>query len=138
MRAAVPTLAGLLHDVRRTADGPEALSLLFRYLWSVLPIDERPLVDEVVRDIPDEGRDAAMKTIADDMMERFRERLVAEGEARGEGRGRAAVVEKLLRLKFGVLPVPAAARVRAMSASDLDAVAERLLFADTLEVALGG
>jgi hypothetical protein len=128
--------------VRRTADGPEALSLLFRYLWSVLPVDERPLVDEVVRDIPDEERDAAMKTIADDMMERFRERLVAEGEARGEargeGRGRAAVVEKLLRLKFGVLPVPAAARLRAMTSADLDMVAERLLFADTLEVALGG
>lgn len=146
LRAAVPTLAGLLHDVRRTADGPEALSLLFRYLWSVLPVDERPLVDEVVRDIPDEERDAAMKTIADDMMERFRERLVAEaeargraeGEARGEGRGRTAVVEKQLRLRFGVLPAPAAARLRAMTSADLDMVAERLLFADTLEVALGG
>ena len=51
--------------------------------------------------------------------------------------GRAEMVLKLLTLRFGRLPAEAEARVRAASIEQLDAVAERVLSAKSLDEVLG-
>jgi hypothetical protein len=65
----------------------------------------------------------------------------AEGEARGraegETRARAAVITRLLERKFGPLSAAHAARLTALDGAALDELAERVLFADTVEAALG-
>jgi hypothetical protein len=55
------------------------------------------------------------------------------GRAEGEARGRAEVVLRLLTLRFGPLPADVAERVRGADVSLLDAYAERLLTALSLE-----
>ena len=51
--------------------------------------------------------------------------------------GKAEIVLRLLTLRFGQLDDAAKARIAAASRTDLDAVAERLLTAQTLQEALG-
>jgi hypothetical protein len=47
-----------------------------------------------------------------------------------------ASVEKQLRLKFGALPEHVSARLAKASLDELDGIAERLLFAPSLDAAL--
>jgi len=61
----------------------------------------------------------------------------AEGIAEGQAEGRAEMALRLLSLRFGALPEAAQNRVRDASASELDALAERLLSSGTLREALG-
>lgn len=67
----------------------------------------------------------------------FARRYVAEGEARGEAKGRAAVVARLLAVRFGPLTQHAEKRLAEASISELDEMAERLLTAQTLDEAIG-
>jgi hypothetical protein len=64
------------------------------------------------------------------------EMLRAEGEARGEARGRAAMFVELLTLKFGPLPPAATQAVHAASPDQLHTWAARVLTADTLDQVL--
>ncbi len=61
----------------------------------------------------------------------------AQGEARGRIAGRMEMVVKLLALRFGPLPEEAHVRIRTVQNEELDAIAERMLQAATLEEALG-
>ena len=61
----------------------------------------------------------------------------AEGKAEGKMEGRAEMAIKLLSLRFGSLSEAARDRILHASASDLDALAERLLTANTLDQVLG-
>jgi len=54
---------------------------------------------------------------------------IAEGRTEGQRR----LVEKLLRLKFGVLSEPALARIAAATSKQLDLWAERVLTAAALD-----
>ena len=133
-----------------------ALNQLLRDLLAVVPTDERPLVHDVIAALPDpelEDAEKKVKTIAASLREEgeararaeFAERL-AEFEQRlaeveplwkdANARLRASVTQQLL-LKYGPLPDAVTARLAAVSADALDAIAERLLFAETLEAALG-
>jgi hypothetical protein len=67
----------------------------------------------------------------------FARRYVAEGEARGEAKGRAALIVKLLASRFGPLTRQLEARIAEASIEELDQIGERLLTAQTLDVALG-
>lgn len=60
----------------------------------------------------------------------------AEGRAKGRAEGRAELVLKQLGLRFGELPESAVSAVRAASASELDALAERVLTARSLKACL--
>lgn len=62
----------------------------------------------------------------------FARELISKGEARG----RAALLLKLLQLKFGPLPDAVGARVQAASIAELDAWGERVLSATSLDEAL--
>jgi Domain of unknown function (DUF4351) len=61
----------------------------------------------------------------------------AEGEAEGSRVGRAAMVIRLLSLRFGPLSEEVRARIAAASITELDTLGERLLTAPTLRAALG-
>ncbi|MFJ4655826.1 hypothetical protein ACIP5Y_31495 [Nocardia sp. NPDC088792] len=60
------------------------------------------------------------------------ERLRAEGEARGEVRGRAEALLELLVVKFGALPSSITDVVRGADATQLRVWAARVLSADSL------
>ncbi|HEU4626564.1 MAG TPA: DUF4351 domain-containing protein [Steroidobacteraceae bacterium] len=60
-----------------------------------------------------------------------------EGRAEGEASGRAALISRLLTLRFGSLGASERSRIDAASIAELDAIAERLLTAHALDEALG-
>jgi hypothetical protein len=60
----------------------------------------------------------------------------AKGKAEGKAEGRIEIILKLLALRFGPLTEAAQARVRGAPDAQLDAVAERMLTAKTLEEAV--
>jgi hypothetical protein len=60
----------------------------------------------------------------------------ADGLANGLAKGRADLVIRLLTLRFGALSTEVQARILAASIAELDAVAERLLTARTLQEVL--
>jgi len=55
-----------------------------------------------------------------------------EGVQIGEGRGRAAVLTRQLALKFGELPAEVQQRIQQAGETELDAWAERVLFAESI------
>ncbi len=55
----------------------------------------------------------------------------------GKAEGRAEIVLRLLTIRFGAIGEDVKSRVAAASATELDAIAERLLSARTLQEALG-
>ena len=59
-----------------------------------------------------------------------------EGWAKGKAEGRMELMLKLLALRFGPLPDATQTRVRSAQDAQLDAVAERMLTAKTLEEAV--
>jgi len=61
----------------------------------------------------------------------------AEGEAQGQVSGRAALILRLLTVRFGSLPADAQAHIEQASIAELDAIGERLLTATTAQEALG-
>ena len=67
----------------------------------------------------------------------FARRYVAQGKAEGRVEGRVELTLKLLAWRFGPLPDTVRTRVRGAQDAQLDAVAERMLTAQTLEQALG-
>jgi hypothetical protein len=67
----------------------------------------------------------------------FAKRFVAQGRVEGEASGRAALVIRLLTLRFGPPTDDVQTRIAQASITELDAIAERLLTAQTLQEALG-
>ena len=66
-----------------------------------------------------------------------RRRRRKQAGAASEARGLASTVSKQLRLKFGPLPDAVSERLAHAGVAELDGIAERLLFAETLDAALG-
>ena len=65
------------------------------------------------------------------------ERGIQIGEDRGRSEGRSAMLARLLQLKFGELPDEVRQRLDQASETELDAWAERILFADSIEKVFG-
>jgi uncharacterized protein DUF4351 len=76
-----------------------------------------------------EALEATMNSLGFEYQSPFARRYVAEG--------RVEIILKLLALRFGPLPDTAQTRVRSAQDAQLDAVAERVLTAQTLEETLG-
>jgi hypothetical protein len=158
IRGAVHELAPLVAGLAQVRDGASTLLVVIRYLLTVLPADEQPLVHDVVAALPDPEKEEAVKkvkTIADAIREEAEARVRAEyadveariraERASVEARAGAdalrrirASVEKQLRLKFGALSAQATERLTQASLDELDGIAERLLFASSVDAALDG
>jgi len=151
LRSALDDLIPLVRALSSVHDGPEALTVLLRYLVTVVPAPEQPAVHALVAALPSPEEDQAVKkvkTIAEAWLEEGAARARAEAEenvrtiadalrAEGAARAREATVGKQLRLKFGPLPDAVRERLAGATADELDGIAERLLFASTLDDALG-
>jgi hypothetical protein len=107
--------------------------------------DERARLyfDLIVNSLSEAARSAlkAMEARTYEYQSDFARRYVAEGIeqglTRGEAAGRAALINRLLKMRFGALDIEVENRIRAFSVAELDAVGERLLSATTLQQALG-
>jgi hypothetical protein len=67
----------------------------------------------------------------------FARRYIALGEAQGRASGLVALILRQLELRFGLIGPQQQARVERSSVFELDAIGERLLFAHSVEEALG-
>lgn len=67
----------------------------------------------------------------------FAKQYVAQGRMEGRMEGRVDLVLRLLNVRFGALSEDVKARITTSSLSELDAIGERLLTAQTLQEALG-
>src|SRR5690606_2160047 len=70
-------------------------------------------------------------------IERGIEQGIQTGLREGQLEGRAAMLSRLLQLKFGDLPETLQQRLAQASEAELDLWAERILFADSLEQVIG-
>lgn len=126
--AAVRAIAEFADVIRRAITAPTARAAtqaLLSYILRATRIAPRRL-DVVLQD--ELGEKAMKKSVS------TYDQLLAEGEARG----RAAILLRQLRKRFGAAAEPFVERVQAASAEELDAWAERLLdAADVRDVFAG-
>jgi hypothetical protein len=83
-----------------------------------------------------EALEAAMNSLGYEPRSELLRRWIAQGKAEGRMEGRVEIILKQLALLFGPLTEAAQIRIRAAQDAQLDAVAERVLTAQTLEQAL--
>jgi hypothetical protein len=67
----------------------------------------------------------------------FARHYFGKGKVEGRAEGRAEIVLRLLTVRFGQLDDGTKARICSACSADLDAIAERVLTAQTLQEALG-
>lgn len=80
--------------------------------------------------------DPAKYEYQSDFAKRYVAQGIEQGVAQGRAEGRAALILKLLALRFGQLDEEAKARIVHASIEELDTIGERLLTAQTLQDAL--
>ena len=80
--------------------------------------------------------ETAMNSLGYEYQGDFARRYYGQGKAEGKVEGRMELILKLLALRFGPLPDAIQTRVRSAQDAQLDAVAERMLTAKTLEEAV--
>lgn len=122
----------MIKELVRARSGVDAFAALLRYALLVTSLKPEALKEALELQPGTPAMEALMTTA-----EQLREEGRKQGEALGEIRGRAETVIKLLSLRFGPLPEAAVQRIRSASAADLDALAERVLSARSLDEALG-
>jgi len=92
---------------------------------------------EVLVGATPELRDDVM-TIAEQFRQKGIEQGIEKGIERGMPLGQRAVLVRLLERKFGTLPDNAKARLDAADEAELGQIADRILFADSLDAVFGG
>ena len=117
------------------ADTPEK-SLLERqvleYVIRVYNLGEQDLMQALDQAKPDR-REELMGTVAEEWMKQGEARGRAEGIAEGEARGKAVMLTRMLERRFGELPPWARERIHQADDTWLDAWADALFDARTLE-----
>ncbi|WP_434045060.1 MULTISPECIES: DUF4351 domain-containing protein [Sorangium] len=130
----------LVREVRGAPGGGAALSRVWRYILNIAdPAQPRELLQRLLVAAGPEAEEEIV-TIADYLREQGRQAGEREGRQAGEREGRQAgrlegqrsTLLKQLRLRFGELPEPVVARVRAADAAQIEAWTERVLTSPTL------
>ena len=83
-----------------------------------------------------EAIEATMNSLGFEYQSDFARRYVAQGRAEGKAEGRVEMILKLLFLRFGPLTEAVQDHVRRARDAQIDAVAERMLTAQTLDEVL--
>ena len=94
------------------------------------------LLEASLRRTKPEHWEALMGTVAQAWIEQGIERGRSEGREEGRAEGRAGIVLRLLELRFGDVPDAVRERVRGASAAELEAWAEAVLVAASLDEVL--
>ncbi|MGB3965649.1 MAG: DUF4351 domain-containing protein, partial [Planctomycetota bacterium] len=111
----------------RAPAGQEGFAAISSYILKVTKLGRRRLGAIFERHI---GA-ASMKKF-ESTYDRITRESLAEGETRGETKGRIATLLRLLGRRFGALPATITRRVQAASSTDLDRWTDRTLDAKTL------
>ncbi|WP_437634583.1 DUF4351 domain-containing protein [Sorangium sp. So ce854] len=120
---------GVVREVRGAPGGGAALSRVWRYILNIAdPAQPRELLQRLLVAAGPEAEEEIV-TIADYLREQGR----VAGEREGRLEGQRSTLLKQLRLRFGELPEPIAARVRAADAGQIEAWTERVLTSPTLD-----
>lgn len=95
--------------------------------------------DLVLHSLPEAARRAlqAMDASKYQYQSEFARRYFGAGKAEGVAQGRVEIVLKQLATRYGQLSAAVAVRVQGANTADLDAIAQRVLSAETLDEALG-
>jgi hypothetical protein len=123
----------LVREVRAAPNGREALERIWRYIFVVSnPQDPEALVDRLIAVVGKESEEDVM-TVADWLREEGRKEGRQEGRQEGRDEGRRETLLRMMRARFGEVPETAVARIRAAGSAQLDAWADRILTAATLD-----
>ena len=117
---------------RRAASAPGGLESLGAVARYILEVCEDVAVDDFRKVLEWSVSYEAAETIMT-TAEKLRQEGRAEGRAEGRMEGQAELVLKLLTLRFGPLSPQIEARVRALSAVELEQAAEKVLSAKSLD-----
>ncbi|XXT20019.1 hypothetical protein WME94_00440 [Sorangium sp. So ce429] len=123
----------VVREVRRAPGGGAALARVWRYILNIaVPAQPRELLQRLLAAAGPEAEEEIV-TIAYYLREQGR--LAGEREGRLAGRldGQRSTLLKLLRLRFGELPEPVVARVRAADAAQIEGWTERVLTSPMLD-----
>jgi predicted transposase/invertase (TIGR01784 family) len=124
-----------IRAVLASRNGAEALMTVFSYIMRVAKLAPDELRDLLVE--AGEGAGSELMTTFEDLAKIVRENALEEGREEGRTEGRAEILLRLLRARFGTLPGSVLARVRQAESEQLDAWAERILTAASLEAVFG-
>jgi len=135
----VKRVGALLGELWRAPDGRRAVAILLRYLWLVGDASQEEVAAVVEKHLP-ESKELIM-TIAERLLqqgleqglERGREEGRVEGRVEGMRAGRLRTLRRQLELKFGALEVPTLRKLESLGDEALEACAERVLTALTLD-----
>ena len=108
--------------------GPDDLIALVRYIMAEPNAVEAAILRNALREIVP-GQETRLMTIADE----FRAEGILIGEARGAARGKAEILLRQLRRRFGSVPEDRAERISGASDDQLNTWAETILDAATLD-----
>ncbi|XXT19409.1 Rpn family recombination-promoting nuclease/putative transposase [Sorangium sp. So ce429] len=135
----------VVREVRRAPGGGAALARVWRYILNIAdPAQPGEMLQRLLAAAGPETKEEIV-TIADYLREQGRQAGEREGRQAGEREGRQAgeregrlegqrsTLLKLLRLRFGELPEPVVARVRAADAAQIEGWTERFLTSPTLD-----
>lgn len=126
----------VVQEVRRAPGGAAALARVWQYILTVIdPRQPGKVLQRLLMAAGPEAKEEIV-TIADYRREEGRREGRLAGEREGRLEGQRSTLLKLLRLRFGELPEPIEARVRAADAGQIEGWTERVLTAPTLDDAL--
>ncbi len=123
------TWADLVREVCAAPNGAAALATVWRYI--LLIHDEKPevILQQLGAVTPDQGRQEAMMTAGEVLIERGR----IQGQLQGQLQGQRRTLLKLLTVRFGALPEAVVARLNQADGDQLDTWVERGAAAATLD-----
>ena len=110
------------------------LYYLLLFIWhSRAPEEYAPLEHTIEAHHRDRLRHQEIETMGKTIVQHFIEEGEARGRKEGETQGRQLMLLNQLQAKFGDLPSPVEARIQQLSIAELDALAVRLIRAESLE-----
>lgn len=145
-------LSAMAHGADAEHNTAIAIALAAQFASLGLDADRsRMYCDLILNSLPDAARNALMNMnpASYQYQSDFAKRYVAEGRAQGleEGmekglekgmeKGQAKLLIRQVTRRFGELPEAAAARIRSASAAELEAIADRVLTAQSLQEVFG-
>ena len=136
---------GIIVEVQLSTDERKSAQIAVAAHLASLGLDEdrsRLYFDLVLSSLSEAARralqtmDPAKYEYQSDFARRYVAQGKAEGKVEGIAEGRAALLTRLLTLRFGPLPEDVRSGIAAASVEELDAIGERLLTAQTLQEAV--
>jgi len=118
----------LVTEALEAPSGPDALATLLCYLFRVGDPNPDQVKDFLIEQAGDKGEEAYVTAA-----ERLTKDAAEKAAKKGRAEGRAAVVLKLLELRFSPLTAEAVEWIEQASAEQLDVWVERVLSAETLD-----